>query len=225
MRMPSAIGIESSSTRTKWHNIRGTFPVILGKVRPYFRQAREVIDCLNEVIKASIIGAALIRVLDANEPEHARFSAANRRGRDIGLSIVRLFSFMIPIITFVTSMGTLGSFVAFMSYLVLLIFPILVIGFMSNLIAQASASHARISGLLRPPPDGLQQNTQAGWDRISAILHMQNDMPLLPAADLPDGAMTDTLLEFRNVSFRYTQEHLILQKVKRVLHRAQPPDG
>jgi ATP-binding cassette subfamily B protein len=144
-------------------------------VRPYFMQSREVIDWLNKVIRESIIGAALIRVLDSGVLEHDKFNAANARGRDIGFRIVRLFSFMIPIITFVATMGSLtvvtlggwyvingnmsyGSFTAFMSYLVMLIFPILVIGFMSNIIAQATASYARISEVLKAP-DTLDSGT------------------------------------------------------------------
>ena len=150
--------------------IGGTFFVILRKVRPYFKLGREVIDWLNKVIQESIIGAALIRVLNSNEREHERFTAANARGRDIGFTIVRLFAFMIPAITFIAAMGTLtvvtlggyyvidgemslGSFAAFMNYLVLLIFPILVIGFMMNIMTQAGVSYARISEVLKAPDD------------------------------------------------------------------------
>ena len=43
---------------------------------------------------------------------------------------------------------TLGNFAAFNSYIAILIFPILVIGFMSNVIAQASASYKRIGSVL-----------------------------------------------------------------------------
>jgi ATP-binding cassette subfamily B protein len=46
---------------------------------------------------------------------------------------------------------SLGNFAAFNSYLLLLIFPILMIGFMSNIIAQASASYSRISIVLDAP--------------------------------------------------------------------------
>jgi ATP-binding cassette subfamily B protein len=46
---------------------------------------------------------------------------------------------------------TLGDFAAFNGYLTMLIFPILVIGFMSNVIAQAQASYGRISGVLHTP--------------------------------------------------------------------------
>ena len=46
---------------------------------------------------------------------------------------------------------SLGDFSAFNNYLILLIFPILVIGFMSNVIAQALASYMRISVVLNTP--------------------------------------------------------------------------
>jgi ATP-binding cassette subfamily B protein len=46
---------------------------------------------------------------------------------------------------------SLGNFAAFNSYLSLLIFPILMIGFMSNIIAQATASYQRIYEILEAP--------------------------------------------------------------------------
>lgn len=150
--------------------IGGTFFIVLRLVRALFKQSREVIDWLNKVINESILGAALIRVLHSERFEHEKFSAANAKARDIGIGILKLFSFMIPVITFVSSMATLtvmtlggyyviggsmtlGSFAAFNSYIMILIFPILVIGFISNIIAQASASYARIYEVLSSPPE------------------------------------------------------------------------
>lgn len=150
--------------------IGGTFFVILKQVRTLFLQSREVIDRLNKVINESIMGAALIRVLHSSDVEHEKFEGANERARSLGISILKLFSFMIPIITFVASMGslivvtlggyfvvqgtmTIGSFAAFMSYIMILIFPILIIGFMSNLIAQATASYGRIYAVLQAPDE------------------------------------------------------------------------
>jgi ATP-binding cassette subfamily B protein len=43
---------------------------------------------------------------------------------------------------------SLGDFTAFNSYLAILVFPIILIGFMSNIIAQASASYMRIGAVL-----------------------------------------------------------------------------
>jgi ATP-binding cassette, subfamily B, bacterial len=50
----------------------------------------------------------------------------------------------------------------------------------------------------------------AGWDRISAILHMGNEMETVPAAE-PGGS--GGLLEFKDVSFRYAEGKDVLRKV------------
>jgi ATP-binding cassette subfamily B protein len=141
--------------------IGGAFFIVLKKVRVLFKRSREVIDWLNKVINESIMGAALIRVMNSQTVEYNKFLAANTDAKNLGLSILRLFSALIPIITFVANLAiltilalgghfvvtgnmSLGDFAAFNSYLALLIFPILMIGFMSNIIAQASASYSRI---------------------------------------------------------------------------------
>ncbi len=46
---------------------------------------------------------------------------------------------------------SLGDFVAFNSYMVILIFPIIIIGFMSGVIAQATTSYGRIREVLDGP--------------------------------------------------------------------------
>jgi ATP-binding cassette subfamily B protein len=47
---------------------------------------------------------------------------------------------------------TIGNFAAFNSYVVMLIFPVMMIGFMSNVIASATASNDRIQDILSTPP-------------------------------------------------------------------------
>jgi ATP-binding cassette subfamily B protein len=51
----------------------------------------------------------------------------------------------------ITGSMSLGDFAAFNSYLSMLIFPILIIGFMSNVIAQATASYDRIRVIIETP--------------------------------------------------------------------------
>ncbi len=145
--------------------IGGAFFFVLSKVRVLFKKSREVIDWLNKVISESILGAALIRVINSQQLEYNKFLDANAKARDLGLSILRLFAGLIPIIIFVSNLSglcilvlgghfvitgsmSLGEFAAFSSYLSLIIFPILVIGFMSNVIAQATASYQRIESVL-----------------------------------------------------------------------------
>ena len=142
-----------------------TFAIILRKVRPLFMKGREVIDWLNKIINESILGAAVIRVINSQQHEYRKFLEANGEARNIGISILTLFATLIPLITFFANLATLiilalgghfvivgsltlGELAAFNSYLALLIFPIIVIGFMSNVIAQASASYERIGKVM-----------------------------------------------------------------------------
>src|ERR1700761_4340998 len=138
---------------------------VLKKERQLFIKSREVIDWLNKVINESILGSALIRVINSQQLEFDKFLKANSKAKDFGMSILRLFAGLIPVITFsaniamlsILALGghfvingtmTLGDFGAFNSYLAQLIFPILVIGFMSNVIAAATASFQRINAVL-----------------------------------------------------------------------------
>jgi ATP-binding cassette subfamily B protein len=137
------------------------FYIVFRKVRAIFRKSREVIDALNRIINESILGSALIRVLNSQGPENLKFLEKNIESRELGLSIVRLFSGLIPIIMFVSNLAivtilalgghfvvagtlSLGDFAAFNSYIIMLIFPVMMIGFMSNIIASATASYGRI---------------------------------------------------------------------------------
>jgi len=142
--------------------------VVLKKVRALFLKSREVIDTLNKVINESILGAAIIRVINSMQLEYNKFMEANKKALGIGLGILRLFASLIPVIVFTSNLATLailalgghyviggsmslGDLVAFNNYLAMLVFPILIIGFMSNVIAQASASYTRISSVLNAP--------------------------------------------------------------------------
>ncbi len=164
--------------------IGGTFFYVLRKVRALFKQSREVIDWLNKIINESILGSALIRVINSQQLETAKFLEANTKAKEFGLAILRLFAGLIPVITFTANLSaltilalgghyvingtmSLGNFAAFNSYLTMLIFPILVIGFMSNIIAQATASYQRISMILNAPdPEDKGTITESIWGNI-----------------------------------------------------------
>ena len=142
-----------------------TFYLVLGRVKSLYKKGREILDRLNKVINESILGAFLVRVINSQALEYDKFLEASEKGRDIGLSILRLFAWLIPIITFTANIAALvillygghlviidrmsiGDLAAFNSYLAMLIFPIIVIGFMSNVIVQATVSYGRIRKVL-----------------------------------------------------------------------------
>jgi ATP-binding cassette subfamily B protein len=145
-----------------------TFGYVLGKVRKLFVKGQGAIDWLNKVINESILGSTLIRLLNSQQYEYQKFLDANTEAKAISMSILRLFAALIPVIVFSSNVATLtilvaggrfvingtmtlGDFTQFNSYLAILIFPVIIIGFMSNVMAQATASFQRISGILDAP--------------------------------------------------------------------------
>lgn len=172
--------------------IGGMFFFTMRKVRALFKKGQEVIDWLNKVINESVIGAALIRVVDGSALERDKFRAANLGAKETGMRILKLFAATIPVVMFVSNMATLvilllggrfvidgsmtlGDFAAFNSYVAIFIFPIFILGFMSNVIARASTCYARIAEVLSAP-DQEEGGTRAAeveggieFDRVSVV--------------------------------------------------------
>ena len=166
------------------------FRFVMGRVRKLFLQGQQAVDWLNKVINESILGAALIRLVNSQHSEYDKFLAANTQARDIGLRILNLFASLIPIIIFCTNLATLliltlggsfviggsmtlGNFTAFNSYLAILIFPVILIGFMSNVMAQAGASYGRISKVLLEPSPKARGTLKATLRGDISIDHVQ----------------------------------------------------
>ncbi len=192
--------------------IATAFFIVFRKVKVIFRKSRELIDALNRIINESILGSALIRVLNSQQPESQKFLEKNMESRDLGLLIVKLFSVLIPIVMFVSNMAvvtilalgghfvvagtlSLGNFAAFNSYLIMLIFPIIMIGFMSNIIASATASYGRIRQVLEEPPPEVPGSILTdirGNIRMEKVSLSYGEKPVLKEVSfsIPEGSNT-----------------------------------
>lgn len=141
---------------------------IFSKVGALFGASQMIIDRLNKTINESILGATLIRVLHGQQSETEKFLVVNTDAKENGLKILRVFASLIPLITFISSLATLvilglgghfvivgqmsiGQLAAFNSYVGILIFPMLMLGFMSNMMARSNASYIRIAEVLDAP--------------------------------------------------------------------------
>jgi ATP-binding cassette subfamily B protein len=142
--------------------------VFIGAFRvigPLFKKGQEIIDRVNSVISESIIGAALVRVLHSQQAESEKFERQNTAARDNSLKILKMFCIMIPSVSLISNLAilvilalgghfvimgtmTLGNFTAFMSYVYILIFPIIMLGVVSNVISRAQTSYTRIKEVL-----------------------------------------------------------------------------
>lgn len=158
--------------------IGGVLFVIFRRIRLLFKTGQEVIDWLNKVINESILGAALIRVINSLSLEEQKFHDANSRARDVGLQILRLFSVLIPVVWLISGLATIailvlggrsviggsmtiGDFSAFNNYLGLLIFPMFMLSFVGNVTARASASFKRVINVLHAEPEPESGHVQA----------------------------------------------------------------
>lgn len=141
------------------------FFTVISRIRKYFLKAQAAIDKLNKTISESIVASALVRILNAQKTEYEKFCQVSSETKEIGLAILNLFSSLLPIIGGVANMAivaifffggqaivtgtfTVGELNAFISYIYMLIFPIIVIGFISNALARATVSYTRISEVL-----------------------------------------------------------------------------
>jgi len=144
------------------------FFTVISRIRKYFLKAQAAIDKLNKTINESIVASALVRILNAQKTEYEKFCKVSNETKEIGLAILSLFSSLLPIIGGVANMAivatfffggqaivngtfTVGGLNAFISYIYMLIFPIIVIGFISNALARATVSYTRISEVLFAP--------------------------------------------------------------------------
>jgi ATP-binding cassette, subfamily B, bacterial len=137
------------------------FIVVFKKLGPLFRAVQEIIDRINAVISESIVGAALVRVVHSESHEMEKFEKHNREGMENGMKILKYFSLMIPSISIIANLAillilalggkfviegsmSLGNFTAFNSYVYILIFPIIMLGFVSSILSRAQESYGRI---------------------------------------------------------------------------------
>lgn len=138
---------------------------IFSKLAKNFGIAQSITDALNRIISENIMASALVRVLNSQKTENNKFSSENQKARNVGLKILNLFAAFFPFISLIINAavifvlwqggvnvinGTLsyGDFVAFFSYIQTLVFPIIILGFISSSIGQAFASYARLSDVL-----------------------------------------------------------------------------
>lgn len=170
---------------------------IFGRVaQPLFMEAQKRISALNTILQENLAGVRVIKAFVRYDHERKRFDKSTDDYFDQQMVISRTFAFLFPLIFLIAQVGqavillfaapiilsgelSLGGYQKFTLYLVYIFLPLGQLGFIIQLMAQASASS----------------------NRIFEILDAESDVPVKPnAPDLPEiqGEVT-----FDDVSFRY----------------------
>ena len=172
------------------------FAVFARLTQPLFAEIQKRLSTLNTVLQENLAGIKVVRAFAREDYEQKRFYTTNDSYYEQQIKVARTFSMLFPVIFLIMQVGqaailyfsgsqiiggtlTLGEYQSFSLYLLYVFFPLGMLGFIIQLMAQAAASSTR----------------------IFEILDAKNDV-----TDKP-GAMTLAQIqghvEFKDVSFRY----------------------
>ncbi|RKZ01190.1 MAG: ABC transporter ATP-binding protein [Candidatus Hydrothermota bacterium] len=147
-----------------------------------FRKVQAAFADMTERVREAISGIRVIKAFVQEEGEERVFERYNRNYVNKSMHFIRAMSVFHPLLTLVASIAiaivlllggrsvilgsiSLGEFVAFTVYIQMLIWPMIAIGWVTNLFQQAAASYDRISKILseKPivePPDAIRRKIE-----------------------------------------------------------------
>ncbi len=145
--------------------IIGIFAYIFGQMGPLFGRVQKNLGLLNNVLQENIEGVRVIKGFTAESRELGKYNAQNQVLYNENINVLKVFSTGFPTVFFLANIATLiviwfggtrvvqealsiGTLVAFNSYLTFLVQPIFQLGFISQQLARAQASGARIFEVL-----------------------------------------------------------------------------
>jgi ATP-binding cassette subfamily B multidrug efflux pump len=140
------------------------------KMHRRYQTVQAAFSDLTEVIRERFEGIRIIKAHDQKKEEAARVEAASKSYVDKNIRLVRIIGSFFPMmllfsnlsLTIVLYLGgrktimqdiTAGDFVAFISYLGLLTWPMMALGWVTNLIQRGRASLDRINQILKTVPE------------------------------------------------------------------------
>ncbi len=145
--------------------------VIFGAVsQPLFVKVQMKISALNTVLQENLAGIRVIKAFTREPQEQQKFKSAADAVQDQQIAVMRLFSFLFPLIFLIANLGqaavlyfggrqiiggtlTLGEWQEFSLYLIYLFLPIAQFGIIITQLGQAGASASRVFEILDAKSD------------------------------------------------------------------------
>ena len=168
------------------------------KIHDRFEEVQEHFGKVTTLTQENLSGVRVVRAYRQEAAEIGRFRRLSEEYHAKNLRLARLYGVMNPAYAFLAGLGTLmvlgvggtlaasgrisiGAFVAFGLYLSALTWPLIALGWVTNLFQRGAASMARLLEILDAP---------------ALVVSPASPRPLPPAAE-------GRTIEFRNVSFHY----------------------
>ena len=179
-----------------------------------FRRVQEIFSRLAGIAQESVAGIRVVKAFVKEDHFGSIFAKSNDEYRDASMSLVRVFGFFFPLISFLSGMTTVilllaggsavvgnrmspGEIVAMLAYLDMLIWPMMGAGFTVNTIQRGAASLGRVNEILEARPGivsvpGASRAFPRGDIVVSGFTHVYRGAraPALSCVDLvvPRGA-------------------------------------
>ncbi|MFC1515811.1 ABC transporter ATP-binding protein [Thermodesulfobacteriota bacterium] len=140
------------------------------KMHRGYQEVQGVFSDLTEVVRERFAGIRVIKAYNREQQEKARLEAISKGYIQSNLKLVRVIGSFFPMMLFLTNLSlaivlylggrqvinatiTPGDFVAFISYLGLLTWPMMAMGWVTNLLQRGKASLDRINAILETRPE------------------------------------------------------------------------
>ena len=186
----------------------------LGKrLHAHYEGIQEAFSTLNTKVQENLSGVRVVKAytLEASEIEH--FQELNHEFVERNHRQIRLMTFFFPLFRFLPGIGivallwlgglhvidekmSLGNFIAFNAYLMMLIRPMITLGFIVNTFERGAASMDRMNAILNEKPE-IFDGEQVKW----SIKDIEGE------------------IEFRNLNFHYPDGTPVLKDINLKIER------
>lgn len=183
------------------------------RLHVHYEGIQEAFSVMNTKVQENLSGVRVVKAYTLEASEIGHFRELNQEFVERNHRQIRLMTFFFPLFRFLPGIGgvvllwmgglhviqgkiTLGDFVAFNAYLMMLVRPMITLGFIVNTFERGAASMGRINAILNEKPEI--------YDGDSVIRHIRS---------------IEGEVEFKNLTFAYPDGHPVLKNINLKIER------
>ncbi len=223
----SLVGILVAMVALNWRLAVASFAVLplflvatlffVRRVRIAFRQTRKTIGEVSAELQENIAGVREVQAFSREDESLQEFEAVNARNRSANIQAETLSSAFQPTLEVLSTVGV-AAVTGYGGYLVIAYSPPLVsIGVIVAFLTYVRRFYQPIAELAQL--FGQLQSAIAGAERIFELLDTEPE--ITTALDAVEPGTLTGRIEYRNVSFRYTDEEPVLEDVSLTIEPEQ----
>ena len=185
--------------------------IISGRlIHERFERIQNHLGVLSTMVQENLNGVRIVRAYGQERSQEREFDELNRTYLRKNMEMTRVSAVFHPLLTALTSLGMLtvlwvggldaiagrisnGDFVAFGFYVAMLAWPVIALGWVTNLFQRGAASMGRINAILRTEPAIRSPEAPVVLERVGGEIEFRNVQFRYPGSDR---------LVLDNISFR-----------------------